>query len=266
MYQRLRRADVLLSDQISSTLKLVLHGQTLGRQSTSGILHLEDDGTSIRLYVPKDAKLRERCYLTGVPERLVTHLGIEDPSGPKVLGDILKSSLLVLDDVLTDHGIIHVTGLTADQDSGAEAHTTTARSADTPTTETLVDDLSWVDSPREASSRDPTSPPSENPVHAHTTPEEPSLTGTGRAASAPTVNAEGYSRTEADQNDENYRALLDHLIGHAQGHTNVSYYLEGHVPNDAFGVRSNNQLLHDMKIGAAGELYVGNFFSGLRPR
>jgi len=64
-------------------------------------------------------------------------------------------------------------------------------------------------------------------------------------------------QARVDLTNKKYRALVDHVIRSAQSDRGqVKLSDEVFVPDEVFGVRSTNQLLHDMKIGAADELYV----------
>jgi len=245
---------VYLSDDISSTVELVLNGMAIAKQSTQGRLHFQDDGNHIRLYVPRDAKLRELSYLTDVPERIVSHFEIKDQGAAKVFGDALKCSLFVLDDVLKSHGIVRVPGITAEaapQDDQPTMSVDSARNtphaesetrAISPSSTIVADTIPPVSSNTEALS-----------VRAQSVPFS-------RAASPGSMRrypTEEVIQTGVDRTNENYRVLLDHVIKSAQsGRGHVTPFSEGFVPDNVFGVRSTNQLLHDMKIGAAGELYV----------
>jgi len=243
---------VYLSDDISSTIELVFSGKAIAKQRTQGRLHFQDDGHHIRLYVPRDAKLRERSYLKDVPERIVSHFKIKDQGAAKVFGDALKCSLLILDDVLKDHGIVRVPGAEPvpqeDQpimsvESAGNTRRTEFETRATSPSSTIVGDTrtpassnTGTLSVRERSARDSRAP------------------SPGSVRSYPT---EEIVQERVDYTNENYRVLLDHVIKCVQnGRDQFRLSSEGFVPDNVFGVRSTNQLLHDMKIGAAGELYV----------
>ena len=71
------------------------------------------------------------------------------------------------------------------------------------------------------------------------------------------IDTERISQVKIDRTNERYRALLDHVIKSAKCERGqLRFSDEAFVPDDVFGVRSTNQMLHDMRIGAAGELYV----------
>jgi len=252
LHQRLREAEVYLSDNISSTVELVFKGMAIAKQSTQGRLHFQDDGNQIRLYVPRDGRLRELSYLTDVPERIVSHFEIKDQGAAKVFGDALKCSLFILDDVLKSHGIVRVPGVEpapqedqptmSVESAGNTPHTDFETRATTPSSTIVADTIPPVSSNTEALS-----------VRAQSVPFS-------RAASPGSMRrypTEEVIQTGVDRTNENYRVLLDHVIKSAQSNRgHVTPFSEGFVPDNVFGVRSTNQLLHDMKIGAAGELYV----------
>ena len=254
LYQRLRQIDVHLSHSISSTIKLSLNEVTLTSESDIGRLHLQEDGNHISLYVPQNARERELSYLTKIPERFVSYLGIQDLGAAKVLGDVLRSSLPVLDDVLESHGIVRVPWLVADDSSDNEIHTSLnqservsqhleARSVPEISSSALVEETVPIQN-------SDTDVPS---VQLQSAP----LARAARLGSVPVFAAEHTPRVSLDDSCERYRALLDHVIKSAQGLVREEdLSTEVFVPDDVFGTRSTNQLLHDMKIGAAGELYV----------
>ena len=85
-------------------------------------VHIELDDTKLWFYVPKDKKTRKLCYLNQLPKRLVVLLGIADPTALRVVGSIIAASSDLLDDLLTEEGIIHVPGV---EPSRIEAPTNT---------------------------------------------------------------------------------------------------------------------------------------------
>lgn len=329
-HQRLRQAEVHLSEDISSTIELVFNGIMIARRRTQGRLHFQDDGNHIRLYVPRDAKSRELSYLTDVPERIVSHFEIKELGAAKVFGDVLKCTLAVLDDVLKSHGIVRLTGSSAEhtvqnnmisipirssnnilrsefktrEDSSSVSlfggfgslfsHPESAKRAVSPSsslsrestgmfsrTESGTSAKSLAGSRfsgfRDIVSGGPDSETISNPLfdsqiggfgdrvlpmsssadassgHAHSA-------SSSRAASIGSVQSfptEEVRQEGTDHTSESYRELLDHVIRNVQSDRGqVRQPDEAFMPNDAFGVRSSNPLLHDMKIGAAGELYV----------
>lgn len=247
--------EVSLSDSISNTISLILNEKIIASESTHGVLHLHDSEDHIRLYLPRDKKKQELSYLTQVPERFVSYFGIKDPGAAKVFGDVLKSSLNVLDDVLTSHGIVLVPGVAAQPP---------------PDNETSASSVGSVGDLPIANLRPSTPSSASNTVVEDVTLSTASVTDVSgvRAQSVPFARAavpstqpaftwENVSEARVNPSDEKYRALLDHVIQSAgSDRQNLSFSDEPFLSDEVFGVRATNQLLHDMKIGAAGELYV----------
>ncbi len=74
-------------------------------------VHIELSETKLWFYVPKDKKSRKLCYLTQLPKTLAVLLGIADPTALRVVGSIIAASSDLIDDLLTEEGIIHVSGV-----------------------------------------------------------------------------------------------------------------------------------------------------------
>ena len=239
-----------LSNSISVTTKLVLNGITLASGRALGRLHLQEDDNRFCLYVPRDERLRELSYLTDIPEKMVAHFRIKDRGAAKVFGDILRSSLLILDDVLTSHGIVRVPEVSAE--SAPESEKSPSRM--NPTTQNPRAD--W--DVRAIS-------PSSTAIEEHTRfPALDCASSTSDFQTAPLAQQTGYnsvrlfatdkvSLTSTGATTDKYRALLDHVIQSAQSNGfRMEVPDEAFVPDDLFGVRSANQLLQDMKIWCCG--------------
>ena len=243
-----------LTNNICTTIKLVLNGKSVASRSTSGLLHLQDDDNHIRLYIPREARQRKISYLAHVPERMVAYFAIEDRGAAKVFGDIFHSDLDILDDVLADHGIVSVPGVSAEPIPRDETGVSSLGSAThspirgfgnrSPLSDnTVVEEIS---SP-------PTSFTEVSSTESHSVPSI-GAAGSNRGRCFP---VELVSQTRTDPHGERYTALLDHVIKSAtsdRGHVRLS--IESFVPDEVFGPRATNRLLHDMRIGAAGELFV----------
>lgn len=81
-------------------------------EGASANLHIEDDVSQFRLYVPQDEESRELCYLSQIPEQIVSHLKITDRGATKVIGDLIKCTrATLLKSLLDDHGIVEVRGI-----------------------------------------------------------------------------------------------------------------------------------------------------------
>ena len=235
MYQRFSTADVHESDGISKALTLSIEGSPLatvdGARST---LHVEEDDKQLRLYVPKDRKDRELCFLNTLPSRLVTHLGIIDRAAVKVFGDIFKGNAYLLDDLLTELGLGRLPWadpvqhqvpddepLDDRRDTGelvmpiVTPERPTRSRASTPGVESRDSRLTPSPSPR-LESRTQSSY-----ANSFSTPISQSSTlfpGTPRLSYTPVPTANRLETTSRDLiNNEKYIALLEYVIASANG-------------------------------------------------
>ena len=112
LYGRLLHTEVYTSGDIIKTTSLSLKGTVLASQDSPGNFQLQEDDNLLRLYVPNDRRLQELCYITQIPRRLAQLFSAADSTATeKVLGDVLKASSVILEDVLVDKGIIQISGV-----------------------------------------------------------------------------------------------------------------------------------------------------------
>ena len=112
LYGRLLHTEVYKSEDIVKTTSLSLKGNVLATQDSPGTFHLQEDEKLLRLYVPHNQRLQELCYITQIPRRLALLFSAADPAAAeKILGDVLKASPVILDDVLVAKGIIQISGV-----------------------------------------------------------------------------------------------------------------------------------------------------------
>lgn len=74
-------------------------------------VHIDIDQEYVHFYVPKDNRSRKLCYLNQLPKRLAIVLGIEDTTAIRVVGSIMAASSDLLDDLLTEEGIVQIPGV-----------------------------------------------------------------------------------------------------------------------------------------------------------
>lgn len=74
-------------------------------------VHIDPNEEQFRFFVPKDKKSRKLCYLNQLPKRLVLVLGLADTTAVRVVGSIMTASSELLEDLLTEEGIVHVPGV-----------------------------------------------------------------------------------------------------------------------------------------------------------
>ena len=242
-------------------------------------MHIEESDSRLRLYVPRDSTERELCFLKGLPEGLATYLGINEIKAVKVLGDILKAtSAAVISKLLDDHGIDRLPWPDPVQHSVSSYETQASEDLipEPPSHPRASTPVQGPRSPRPASTpRTSFSSQIESPYNSDTyLPASPSFlasTHTPRSSlsPAPTPVQVDSARRPSISNDE-YISLLSFVIAAAaKGGKNRRSTRRTHlvtastdIPepieySDAlFGKRSENQMAHDIKIRAAGELYV----------
>ena len=270
------------SDGILKTVTLSHQGPPIVVEGAKGNLHIEQDNNQVRLYVPRNRRDRELCYLTQLPKKLVAHLAIIDPTAVKVFGDILKASPLVLDDVLKDHGIVQVPGVEPFQPTGSGETT-----GNFDETEREERDNDEEDSEATPSTSSPPQLPSTSRLQAsslfgrnHTrssssenglfpstaqSPSRPSSTPSSTPSIFPAAARQEVIPRPFIDNAE-YIALLAHVITTSSqarfppsAPSSFGIVFDPAIPifsDTVFGIRSQNPTSHDTKIGAAGELYV----------
>ena len=266
-------AVVYRTDDISKSIRLELDGRVIASQRTTGTLHIEDDGPSLKLYVPKSRKDREICFFTQLPERLVGHWAISDRAAVKVIGDALTASSYALDGILIEHGIPEIPDLRPAEDVecaeeqgdfgiGATIHSPTTITARANESSTELRTSSTFSLAAEAFTA---------VILSRTiTPEEQTTSESLRRlriSARPSANA--AVDTVNRSGDSEYKMLLDRIIRAAKEnelppHEPLSSDTSDVTDSTAtiadseivFGIRAQDIMAHDMKIGAAGELYV----------
>lgn len=296
LYHLLRRAELYETDGVYSSLVLFQDGRGISTHSSSSTLHIEHkDRQALRIYVPKNEFNQELCFQSMLPERLLSDLIMKSPSTTvtqavdphcaRILASIFKSSPNILDKLLEHFGIIEIK-IPLDTDNDVDEDQATSEDAESDYVSSLRNysdiDLahtfrsSWA--ARRVSTKSSrhfgrfgnsaSASPSEDDTSNSTLSESPS----------PSEDEETISQDELDTRDEleDYKALLDKIIEVSRTATIPSVgpfnfdEIHNALPSDeseeegpddsefplAFGKRSSNQLKHDMKIGAAGELFV----------
>lgn len=259
-------------------------------------LHIKEDQFKLKIYVPKDPKDRELCYRRLLPPRLLaqreddgTTTTHPNPQATGVISDIINCSDLIVEDILEDAGIVRVSfpdeyGPHIVPDTPSSPHKPreyASASVSSEESRTQVGSPAPEDgwtafiSGRHSCNLSP--PPhiaqrfglraqsAEPPITPVALPRPNLFSATDHVA--PSLFS--VNNCPAD-----YHRLLGHVIEAAKGkrggfpsggafdfHDLLSA-LPVHPSEDTpnydlpFGVRSENQLAHDMRVGAAGELYV----------
>lgn len=104
-----------MTDNISSQLTIVMDGKSISEQISSSQLHIEDRESGLKVYVPYEESLRDVCYLSDLPRRLVewmmtdpvTRIPYDISSNMLVVTQaVLNAKSAVVERLLDDFGII----------------------------------------------------------------------------------------------------------------------------------------------------------------
>ena len=301
LYGRLIHTEVYTSEDIIKTTKLSLKGNVLATQESPGNLHLQEDEKLLRLYVPRDRRLQELCYITQIPTRLALLFSAADPTAAeKVLGDVLKASSVILDDVLIDKGIVQVPGVNrlpeivkSRSSSVSDASSVSSQGIHAPEvqdnqSETSEDENTMVGSQDSVYDTSTFTSRENTPIHGIS--RLPTCTvsgsqdwgyGASTLTSRETTPSRGTSRLPpfmgsnfaASQavisKNREYCKLLSQIIQAAgrikfpDSQTTRRASADGLVASkislqSCFGNRAENPLEHDIRVGAAGELFVSH--------
>ena len=293
MYRKLAEADIYESDGISKTVTISINGEQSSVPGAKGKIHIEEIDDKLRIYVPRDQRERELCYLVQFPPKLATHLNIGEQIGIKVLGDLLKASIVVVEDVLTDHGIVQVPGLLEsvryipprEESDGSNVDEITQRASGLALIQLSETQAIGRDPGRDApNQREAAGSIDRRPSEAS---DEEIIPNTSRSRSSLSVtrprqasyqssdslqpaHRNGTPIREVRNVNSEYQKLLDNIINAASAghipakdhHLNTEDSLRPIVlPEFLFGVRSENRFQHDSRMGAAGELYIFELLS-----
>jgi hypothetical protein len=249
MLDQLCSAHILRASGISTKYTIQQYGEDITRHVPSSHVHIIEQERGWDIYVPKHRRDRELCYSLSFPEALTKLFGIV-PAAREIISNVLGKQIYILDDILEAEGIGMVPNIApprreAANESSAEALSDQEVSAG----EEIV-----VSSRSSRAQRAPVfsvtgslSPPAADQLQ-------------DRPESSPEIADRTYYSPNA------YRDLLDNVILLASQanlpHRNSGatggndQFLEGFDPVVTFGIRSQGQMNHDTKIGAAGEVFV----------
>lgn len=282
------------TDSIIGSLEHTLDGETVIINVSKTNIHIEESPEDLNIYVPKDSKDQEMCYLRQLPTKLFneTMMGeldsnstlAVDSTAVSIITAIFASSDGVIDLVLEEAGIVPVPYPdqyeeknqqsqpedvlpSPDIDQQQNAESETASGMATP-------GVSTSSSRSNSFSATATSSRQESCRPNVASPSIQLLNSSPRPSSALVILDNAPHPFMPENSRAEYRRLLDNIITAArnkrgafpfQGVFNLDALLNA-LPVEAareennydlpFGVRNENQLAHDIKVGAAGELYV----------
>jgi hypothetical protein len=201
-------------------------------------VHIREADDSWRIFVPENEQQLEICYARQLPDAIAKLFQIRS-SAREDLGNVLRSSIANINALLDDAGVADVPGVEAQPTRGPQGSSQTSPDiSNQPPTPSS----SGFGEPRLPRSVPPGIFPHRSPSPVH----------------------------EFDANAV-YRDLLDNVIRIASRISiprrdaeivlGDGQFHEGHDHEAAFGVRSQAQMAHDTRIGAAGELFVSSKYS-----
>lgn len=299
IYHLLLHAEVYETDGIVRNLVHAQKFETVTVEVHKSKLYISEDSGALKIYIPKDRKDQELCFLQLLPTKIFNEVIMGektnnstlaiDSEAVRIIAALFMSSDEVVCDLLDDAGIVPVPYLDEFDIKTSEQ----ASSIDEPVTQ--YDGHSQFNRetepgapPREDrrySSQESVPPPGSGllslaPPSSYRTNYQ-AATPTYRQphlsifnSRPPTPRSNGFAPFSINSRQAEYRRLLDNVIAAAKSKrggfpTRGAFNLDDLLsslpiePNAEsisydlpFGVRSENQLAHDMKVGAAGELYV----------
>lgn len=255
---------VYVSDGIRRSLQITQDGRRIESASSRADFHFEEAEGGLRLYLPKDEAERDVCFESDLPRRLCTFLGITDPSASGVIGGVFrKDNPVVIDRILEKAGVSQ-----NDCDFAAldeELGTSEAESD--------------VDHVVETTSNIRLSTPSSGPR-----PYTPSgwLERRERHSGSESADvrdeiipASSYQERQGEAQETAYKRILEHIVNVVRQRVLSGVFESTGVPIEspvatealpqeiirtAFATRTQER---DFKVGAAGELYMFEYFKGL---
>ena len=111
LYEHLKNISILQSDNMRTSLSITQSSQTYTVSTDKVGIHF-DEGDSLKIYVPADPRDLKRCWPIDIIPRLKKWLGVSDRLLDDVLQQIfIRDDLEILDEDLEKKGIITVEGV-----------------------------------------------------------------------------------------------------------------------------------------------------------
>jgi hypothetical protein len=299
IYHLLLQAEVYETDGIVRNLVLTQKVETVTVEVHKSKLHISEDSGVLKIYVPKDRKEQELCFLQLLPTKLFNEVMMgnktsnstlaSNSEAVRIIAALFMSSDEVVCDLLDGAGIIPVpypdefdieaseqAALVVEPVIRHEDPSRVNRETELGASPREDRGQSVEESVSSPGSRllSPTPPSSYRTNYRAATPTygQPSISSF--SLHPPTPRSSEFVPFSVSTGQAEYRRLLGNVIAAAKSKrggfpTRGSFNLDDllntlPIESDAdpisynlpFGVRSENQLAHDMKVGAAGELYV----------
>lgn len=256
MLNRLCGASVFRTSGISTKYTIRRSERDIERRVPSSHVHIMEQENSWRIYVPENKKDRELCYSLSFPETLAKLLGIS-PTAREILSNVLTKPIYILDDILEAEGIGKVPEVARPP-----------RHSDADQEETVGEEITTS---QETFAQLRSSGAQRSPVVEAIPSSSSPFAGRQSYGDPPDRNPETGEWTRAYNSRDAYRDLIENVIRlanqtslpHLNSNTAMgdNDFIEGFDSSSTFGIRSQGQLSHDTKIGAAGEVFVSTVYS-----
>lgn len=263
LYELLQDTEIFTSNAMFKTITIVQNGVSHTATRRRANLHLDETQGQLRLYVPKHEQYRELCFFRQLPKRLQQLLGISDPTAENVItGIICGGSLFIVDEVLKDAGIIDVPGIERppDEDEPDEIVEEEVIETTAPLRGAVAAARTAIEHPSEPEESPPGMSP---PEMSESVSSQPSRVTTP-ASSSPSPSAPINRPIQVPDpagDDRKYAALLERVINAASRKSipeRGGFVADLSIDTSIFATIFNSRSLErDIKVGAAGELFVG---------
>lgn len=233
----------------------------------SGHVHIREHEGGWQIFVPQDRDARDICYMRVLPHALASLFKI-DASAAESIGHVLNSRLSLIDELLAIDGVGNVPGLDAPPQRSNVDRLEEGREefeADWQRSETSVQTNFEAAGPSSrVTGRLPMHPERLRTPSSSSSLQESGGVSPSRTRSPIQIFSPAVPE-EIDFTRDAYRELLDNVIRIARQAvfphsrtpvTETGQFHPDYVHDDAFGVRTQGQMNHDFKVGAAGELFV----------
>lgn len=137
LYDVLKNAKFFEADKISCVQIVEQDGKEYLYEISSGYTHIEDSGSNLKIFVPKDKKRQAICFAHALPARLFEWI-TADPSaqlsnvvndrGHLIIKDILREDPYIFSETLSKEGIVNIDITDAHTSCSDDGDTTSVKS------------------------------------------------------------------------------------------------------------------------------------------
>ena len=256
---------VYVSDGIRRSLQITQGRRSVEGASSRANFHLEEAEGALRLYLPKDEIERDVCFESDLPRRLCKFLSISDSGAPGVIGGVFrKDNPIVIDKILEHAGVGQV-----DCDFAALDEELGASEAGSDI-ETLVEATSNIRLSTLSSGPRPYIPSD----WARRRERQPGSENVGDVRNK-IMPSTSYQERQIEAQETAYKRILEHVVNVARQRVHSGIFestgvsvrgpvattaLPQEILREAFATRTQER---DIKVGAAGELYMFEYLKGL---